>query len=61
MTAVWAQALLTLALALIFLGFLVWGIRSGQFRDVEEPKFRMLEGPEDHGKNGEESSGKDHP
>lgn len=27
----------------IFAGFLIWGIRSGQFRDVEEPKHRMLE------------------
>ncbi len=46
MTAVWAQALLTLALVLIFLGFLVWGIRSGQFRDVEGPKYRILEDEE---------------
>jgi cbb3-type cytochrome oxidase maturation protein len=25
------------------LAFLVWGWRTGQFRDIEEPKYRMLE------------------
>jgi cbb3-type cytochrome oxidase maturation protein len=25
------------------LAFLVWGWRAGQFRDIEEPKYRMLE------------------
>ena len=25
-----------------FLGLLVWGIRSGQFKNIEEAKFRML-------------------
>ncbi|HUV82922.1 MAG TPA: cbb3-type cytochrome oxidase assembly protein [archaeon] len=28
---------------LIFLGFLIWGIRSGQFTDVESSKYRILE------------------
>jgi cbb3-type cytochrome oxidase maturation protein len=28
---------------LIFLGFLIWGIKSGQFKHVEEAKYRMLE------------------
>jgi cbb3-type cytochrome oxidase maturation protein len=28
---------------LIFLGFLIWGIRSGQFNDVESSKYRILE------------------
>ena len=42
-TGVLAQALLTLALIVIFLGFLVWGIRTGQFRNVEEPKYRIFE------------------
>lgn len=23
--------------------FLIWGWRTGQFRDIEEPKYRMLE------------------
>jgi cbb3-type cytochrome oxidase maturation protein len=25
------------------LAFLIWGWRTGQFRDIEEPKYRMLE------------------
>jgi cbb3-type cytochrome oxidase maturation protein len=25
------------------LAFLFWGWRTGQFRDIEEPKYRMLE------------------
>ncbi len=25
------------------IGFLIWGWRRGQFRDVEEAKYRMLE------------------
>jgi cbb3-type cytochrome oxidase maturation protein len=45
-----AQTILTLSILLIFIGFLVWGIRSGQFKNVEEAKYRML--PTDKG-NGE--------
>jgi nitrogen fixation-related uncharacterized protein len=26
----------------IFTGFLIWGAVSGQFHNVEEPKYRML-------------------
>jgi nitrogen fixation-related uncharacterized protein len=37
-----AQTILTLAILFIFIGFLVWGIRSGQFKNVEEAKYRML-------------------
>jgi len=37
-----AQTIMTLLILAIFLGLLIWGIKSGQFRDVEEPKFRML-------------------
>ena len=37
-----AQTILTVAILLIFIGFLVWAIRSGQFKNVEEAKYRML-------------------
>lgn len=37
-----AQTILTLTILVIFIGFLVWGIRSGQFKNVEEAKYRML-------------------
>ena len=28
---------------IIFLGFLIWGIKSGQFKNIEESKYRMLQ------------------
>jgi len=28
-----------------FLGFFVWGIKTGQFRDIEEAKYRIFELP----------------
>jgi len=31
-----------LAIFLAFAVLFIWGIYSGQFRDVEEPKYRML-------------------
>lgn len=37
-----AQTILSVAILLIFIGFLVWAIRSGQFKNVEEAKYRML-------------------
>jgi len=46
-----AQTVLSLVLFLIFLGFLVWGIRTGQFRNIEEPKYRILENDEDSSEN----------
>jgi cbb3-type cytochrome oxidase maturation protein len=33
-------------IALIALGFLIWGIRNKQFKDVEEAKYIMLEDQE---------------
>jgi nitrogen fixation-related uncharacterized protein len=27
---------------IVFLGFLVWGIRSGQFKNVEEAKYQLF-------------------
>ena len=30
-------------IALTGVGFLIWGLTHGQFKDVEEPKYRMLE------------------
>jgi cbb3-type cytochrome oxidase maturation protein len=32
-----------LLVAMIGIAFLIWGWRGGQFRDIEEPKYRMLE------------------
>jgi cbb3-type cytochrome oxidase maturation protein len=36
------QAVFTFLVLLIFLGFFIWGIRTKQFRDIEEAKYRML-------------------
>jgi cbb3-type cytochrome oxidase maturation protein len=44
-----AQTLLTLALLVIFAGFLIWGIRSGQFRDIEKPKYRIFDEEQENG------------
>ena len=37
-----SQAILTFILIVIFLGFLVWGLKTKQFKNVEEAKYRML-------------------
>jgi nitrogen fixation-related uncharacterized protein len=34
--------LVTGAVGLVFLGFLVWGLRSGQFHNVEEAKYQVF-------------------
>ncbi len=39
-----AQTLFTGLILSVFLGFLIWGIRTGQFRNVEDAKYRMLKG-----------------
>ena len=36
----------TFGIFLIFLGFLIWGIKSGQFTDIEVPKYKLLKGYE---------------
>jgi nitrogen fixation-related uncharacterized protein len=38
-----AQTILTGLIFLIFVGFLIWGIKTGQFHNIEEAKYRMLE------------------
>jgi cbb3-type cytochrome oxidase maturation protein len=38
-----AQTVMTLLILVIFLGLLIWGIKSRQFHDVEDAKYRMLD------------------
>jgi cbb3-type cytochrome oxidase maturation protein len=38
-----ALTVMSLLLGLTFLGFLIWGFKSGQFRNIEEAKYRMLQ------------------
>ena len=37
-----AQTIMTLLILVIFLGFLIWGIKSRQFHNIEDAKYRML-------------------
>ena len=37
-----ALTVMTGALLLIFLGLFIWGIKTGQFKNVEEAKYNML-------------------
>jgi cbb3-type cytochrome oxidase maturation protein len=38
-----ALTVMTGSLFLIFLGLFLWGLKTGQFRNEEEAKFRMLQ------------------
>lgn len=38
--------ILTSSMFLIFLGFLLWGIKTGQLENIEEAKYRMLDTPD---------------
>jgi nitrogen fixation-related uncharacterized protein len=49
-----AQTIMTVLILAIFIGFLVWGIRSKQFKNVEDAKYRMLEDEENKTENGSE-------
>jgi cbb3-type cytochrome oxidase maturation protein len=56
----WMLVAWMILMACIGIGFLVWGWQSGQFHDIEEPKYRMLDekepepwpGRKAHGKGG---------
>ena len=41
-----ALTVTSLAIFLIFVGFFIWGVKTDQFKNVEEPKYRMLENGE---------------
>ena len=47
MTATTAQTLLTLFILLVFLGFLIWALKTGQFKNIESPKHDMLDEQDD--------------
>lgn len=38
-----ALTAMSLGLFVIFVGLFIWGLKSGQFKNIEEPKYRMLE------------------
>ena len=40
-------SVMTGTLLVVFIGFLIWGIKSGQFKNVEEPKYQIFRRPAD--------------
>lgn len=52
-----ALTVMTGLILAVFVGFLLWGIRSGQFRDVEAAKYRMLDGDDEVRTDGEGDGG----
>lgn len=46
-----AQLCLSATIFIIFVGFLVWGIRTGQFRGVEEAKYQVFKDDDDMGES----------
>jgi cbb3-type cytochrome oxidase maturation protein len=46
-----AQTIMTLLILVIFMGFLIWGIKSRQFHNVEDAKYKMLEDDTETGNN----------
>jgi nitrogen fixation-related uncharacterized protein len=51
-----AQAIVTGSLLAIFAGLFIWGLKSGQFKNIEEIKYIIFRRPEgddkDKGKEG---------
>lgn len=33
---------ISLMIGLIFIGAFIWAVKSGQFTDIEEPKYQMM-------------------
>jgi|WetSurMetagenome_2_1015567.scaffolds.fasta_scaffold487728_2 nitrogen fixation-related uncharacterized protein len=56
-----AQTIMTVLILAIFIGFLVWGIRSKQFKNIEDAKYRMLEDENEGTENGAEPAGEKKP
>lgn len=38
-----ALTITSLAVFAVFVGLFIWGLATGQFKDIEEPKYRMLD------------------
>jgi nitrogen fixation-related uncharacterized protein len=46
-----ALTITTLGVFLVFAGLFIWGWATGQFKDVEQPKYHMLDQHEDEKKS----------
>jgi cbb3-type cytochrome oxidase maturation protein len=55
---IWLLVVWMIFMALVGIAFILWGWRKGQFRNIEEAKYRMLEEDEPQpwpGRKGRES------
>jgi cbb3-type cytochrome oxidase maturation protein len=52
-----ALTVMTGSLFLIFLGLFIWGLKTGQFKNVEEPKYTMLKDHEPKPKKEDKGEG----
>ena len=52
-----AQTIMSALMLAIFLGFFIWGWRSGQFKNIEEAKFNMMEDKKCEGEAGRAKEG----
>jgi nitrogen fixation-related uncharacterized protein len=46
-----AQTIVTGSLLAIFAGLFIWGLKSGQFKNIEEIKYMIFRRPEGDGKD----------
>ncbi len=42
---------ISLMFGLIFIGAFIWGVKTGQFTDIEEPKYQMMRDDDDYSIN----------
>ena len=41
-----ALTIMSFLILLSFLGFFIWGLKSGQFKNIEEAKYNMFKTPD---------------
>ena len=55
----WGLFAMSAGMFIVFISFLIWGLKSGQFKNVEEAKYKMLEDVEKDGDKEEKEQEKD--
>lgn len=54
--AVLAMTITGFAIFGVFVGFFIWGLKTDQFKDIEEPKYTMLGLKKNQEESGEDDS-----
>jgi nitrogen fixation-related uncharacterized protein len=54
-----ALTAMTLGIFIVLLGFFIWGIMSGQFRNVEDAKYQVFRRQKQSTKHGDEGPKKE--